>query len=258
MKKQAKKGHVLSQAVHQSEEPALTAIVYEAITRPVTLFGTEPVVFFLTLWSSFCFGLVFLSTQSIAQVYSTNYGFSDGESGLIQSALLVGELIGFLACLVQDKYYHRSAARTLLETGSTNPEARLPLSIPASLLGLAGGLFWYGWGSYPHVHWIVPTVGLGFVGVAVMVIITTVDNYLTDSYARNAGSAVAAVAFGENMFAAWLPLAANSMYTSLGFQWASSLLGFAALALTLAPITLLLKGETIRRKSKFIQNSALP
>lgn len=89
-----------------------------------------------------------------------------------------------------------------------------------------------------------------------MVIVTTVDMYITDSYAKYAGSAIAAVAFGENVFAAWLPLAANSMYTVLGFQWASSLLGFVALGLSMAPVILLWKGDKIREKSTFINEAS--
>ncbi len=103
---------------------------------------------------------------------------------------------------------------------------------------------------------MVPTIGLAFVGFGIVIIITAVDMYITDAYTKFAGSAIAAVALGENLFAAWLPLAAKSMYTNLGFQWASSLLGFVALALTLAPIGLVFKGETIRKRSKFISKAA--
>ena len=195
-------------------------------------------------------------TQSVAQVYSTNYGFSDSASGLVQIALFVGEAIGFFACFPQNAYYQRSAGRNLVEPGSPIPEARLPLSIPASLIGLAGGLFWYAWSSFPQIHWMLPSIGLAFVGSGIMVIVTAVDMYITDAYTKYAGSAIAAVAFGENMFAAWLPLATKSMYTNLGFQWASSLLGFVALALTLAPIALLIKGAAIRKRSKFIKKAS--
>ncbi|KAL8835210.1 MAG: hypothetical protein Q9170_003406 [Blastenia crenularia] len=252
----SKREPTLTKAANQIARPAITILLYDAITRPARLLCTEPVVFSLTLWAAFCFGLVFLSTQSITQVYSTIYAFSDSSGGLIQISLFVGETIGFLACLPQNTYYQRSAARNTAEPGTPIPEARLALSIPASLIGLAGGLFWYGWASFPHVHWMLPTVGLAFVGFAVMVIITAVDMYITDAYTKYAGSAIAAVALGENLFAAWLPLAAKAMYTNLGFQWASSLLGFVALALTLAPVGLVWKGETVRRKSKFIREAA--
>ena len=102
---------------------------------------------------------------------------------------------------------------------------------------------------------MLPCVGLAFIGFSVQIIVTTVIVYLTDSYAKYAGSAVAAVAFGENMTAAWLPLATTYMYNDLGFQWASSLLGFVGLALTLAPVVLLVNGESIRKKSKFIKEA---
>ncbi|KAL8770086.1 MAG: hypothetical protein Q9209_004124 [Squamulea sp. 1 TL-2023] len=251
----AQKDQSLTKAANQMAHPPISTLLYEAVTRPAYLLLTEPVVFFLMLWAAFCFGLVFIMTQSVTQVYTANYQSTDAAGGLIQISLFVGEIVGFFACLPQNEYYQRSASRNSEIPGVPIPEARLLLSIPASLFGLAGGLFWYGWASFPYIHWIVPTISLAFVGFAIMVIITAVDMYIADAYTKYAGSAIAAVALGENIFAAWLPLATKSMYTNLGFQWASSLLGFVALALTMAPIVLIWKGETIRRKSTFISEA---
>jgi hypothetical protein len=103
----------------------------------------------------------------------------------------------------------------------------------------------------------VTAVGLVLVGYAIMVIVTAVSIYVTDAYSGYAASAITAVAFGENTFAAFLPLAAKPMYVRLGYPWASSLLAFIALALTLAPATLLAKGKTIRSKSKAIQQMCI-
>ena len=114
----------------------------------------------------------------------------------------------------------------------------------------------YGW-SVLGTHWIVPSIGLTLIGFAIMSIVTAASVYITDSYSGYAASAIAAVAFGENTFAAFLPLAAKPMYLRLGFQWASSLLAFIALALALAPATLLWKGRTIRSRSKAIQKMSL-
>ena len=220
--------------------------------RPAHLLCTQPVIFFLALWSVSCFGIVFISTQSVAQTYSTNYNFTDSETGLVQLAVFLGETLGFFAYLPQNAYYLRSGTHNSIRPGVPIPEARLPLSIPTSLIGLAGGLFWYAWTSYPFLHWILPAVDLSFVGFSVMVIVTSVNMYITDAYNRYAGSAISTVAFGENMFSTWLPLAAKRMYTVLGFQWAGSVLGFAGLTLTLAPIGLSLKGESARTSSKYI------
>lgn len=230
------------------------SIIYDAIIRPTRLFCTEPIVFFFTAWSAFAFGLVFISTQSIGQVYTQNYNFTLYQTGYVQTALLAGEALGCIACLPQNTYYLRSGARS--RDGNPIPEARLPLSIPASFIGLAGGLFWYAWTSAdPSLPWILPTVGLGFVGFGIMCVVHAVVNYLTDAYTLYAASAIAAEAFGENVLAAFLPLAAKRMYAVLGFGWASSLLGFAALGLSFAPIVLVWKGGEIRRRSRFLQRA---
>ena len=81
--------------------------------------------------------------------------------------------------------------------------------------------------------------------------------YITDAYTKYAGSASAAVCFGENIFAAFLPLASQSLYRRIGFHWASSLLGFLALVLSFAPIVLVWKGRVIREKSPFMRESLL-
>ena len=85
--------------------------------------------------------------------------------------------------------------------------------------------------------------------------VTAVALYITDAYSMFAGSAVSAVGFGENLMAAWLPLASRRMYNVLGYQWASAVLGFAALALTAAPVVLLIWGEKVRGRSRFIRDA---
>jgi len=178
-----------------------------------------------------------------------NYNFTLQQTGYIQAALLVGEVLATLACLPQNAYHARSARRT----GTLVPEARLPLSVIGSVIGISCGLFWYAWSSNnASIHWIVPTIGLAFVGFGIMIVVHAVVNYLTDAYTEYAASAIAAEAFGENVFAAFLPLATRQMYTVLGFGWASSLLGFAALVLSFAPIVLMWKGKEIRRRSRYL------
>ncbi|KAK4551749.1 hypothetical protein LTR86_010942 [Recurvomyces mirabilis] len=255
LKKQADNNLVIT----TSETPppiSAARILQAAVIRPTHLLTTEPVIFFFTLWSAFAFGLVFISTQSIALVYSMTYGFTEPQTGLVQTSVCVGEIIGCLACIPQNAYYLRSGRRNRQTPGKPLPEARLPLSVPASAFGLAAGLFWYGWTSHSSIPWIIPTVGLGFTGFGIMIIIHAVGMYITDSYARYAASAIAGIAFGENLFAAVLPLAAGPMYDRLGFAWASSLLGFVALALSCAPVVLLFRGESIRSRSKFMKQAS--
>jgi MFS family permease len=258
LSKRARKTHKLSKEASISSRHRATSLkdfIYGNVIRPFRLLFTEPVVFVFTLLSALSYGVVFISTQSVTQVYAANYGWEDYQTGLVQASIVLGEFAGFLTCLVQNRIFSRAATTHSEQPNTRLAEVRLYLSVPGSFLGLAGGIFWYGWTSYSFLHWILPSIGLGIIGFGTMVVMQAIMMYITDAYAKYAGSASAAVCFGENVFAAFLPLAAMSMYTNLGFQWASSLLGFLALALSFAPVVIVLKGLEIRRSSPFMSEA---
>lgn len=115
-------------------------------------------------------------------------------------------------------------------------------------------MFVYGWTSYSYIPWIAPAIGLAMVGFGIQTVVNAACDYLEDSYASSdyAASVVSALAFLENIFGSFLPLASQSMYTNLGFQWASSLLGFLALLISCGPVIFAWKGRSIRTRSKFM------
>ncbi|KAF2804990.1 MFS general substrate transporter [Mytilinidion resinicola] len=245
-------------AKHPIPLTALKAFLASNILRPLLLLTTEPVVASFTLLSALSYGLLFLATQSVPQVYAALYAFSEPSTGLIQASIVVGEVLGFLACAsIGDPYFARASAGTARILGGPPqlPEVRLYLAIPASFIGLAGGLFVYGWTAYADVTFWAPAVGLLLVGFGSVVVMQAIMMYITDAYAKYAASASAAVCFGENMAAAFLPLASQSMYSNLRFHWASSLLAFVAVALSCAPVVLVWKGRAIREKSPFMREA---
>jgi hypothetical protein len=227
---------------------SLQDILKDTLVRPTHMLFTEGVVLSFGLWSAFCIGIAFMFTQSIVQVYSDLYDWGFFGTGLVQSAIVIGELLGLVA-------YFRSAKRNVETPGQPVPEARLYLSIPASFIGLMGGLFFFAWTSYSSIPWIVPSIALSLVGFGMFCSTAAVTTYVVDAYAKYAASAVAGIAFLENFMAAFLPLATQSMYRTLGFQWASSLLGFVALVLSFIPLVLLRYGRTIRAKSPFMSQA---
>lgn len=249
-----KNGRPNAYAKSEIDKPSVWQSLRISFTRPVKMLVSEWVVFSFTLWVSFAWGLLFLFQSSIVQTFSTNYNFGTMPTGLIQLALSVGAVIGTVINPIQDQLYLRSAKRNKERPGKPIPEARLYFSVPGSLL-FTVGLFWYGWASYPHVHWIVPTIGITVVGLGIYSIYLAVVNYLADAYEKYAASALSAASLGRNTFGAFLPLASQSMYTNLGFQWASSLLGFVALVLSVAPVLILVRGEEIRRRSPFMREA---
>lgn len=209
-----------------------------------------------TLWSAFAFGTVFSFTQSVEQVFAQTYGWQSYSCGYVQGAVVIGEVVGWAANLFGIRLYLQSAERNKESPGRPLPEARLYLSIFASFLGMTGGMFVYGWTSYPHISWAAPAVGLAMVGCGIQIIVSSIGDYVVDAYAASgcAGSAIGAVAAGENIVAATLPLSAAAMYTNVGFQWASSLWGFLALLLSFIPVVFVWKGRLLRARSPFMQS----
>ena len=216
---------------------------------------TEVVVSSFTLWVSFAWGILFLFQSSVPIVFSNLYGFNTFQTSLIQLALSLGAIVGTIVNPIQDRLYLKSAKRNQERPGKPIPEARLYFSVPGSLIFTAG-MFWYGWSSYSHIHWIVPALGIGCVGYGIYGIYLAVVNYLADAYEKYAASALSAASMGRNVFGAFLPLATPALYDKLGFHWASSLLGFIGLLLSAVPIVLLIKGEAIRARSPFMLDAA--
>lgn len=225
-------------------------------SRPLYLLVTEPVLFATTLWSAFSFGTVFLFTQSVEQVFAETYGWQSYSTGYVQGAVVVGEVLGWLGTFYAAKLWLRSAARNTEAPGKPIPEARLYVSVFGSFVGTTGGMFVYAWTSYPNLPWIAPTIGLAMVGFGIQTVVSAAADYITDAYAASnyAASAISAVAFGENMTASFLPLAALKLYTNLGFQWASTLLAFLAMLLSFAPVLFIWKGRQFRARSPFMQS----
>lgn len=235
-------------------KPSNWTLLKDSFYRPAKMLTTEPVVIFFTLWVSFAWGVLFMFFSSVVQTFQESYGFGTMQTGLVQLAVSVGALIGTMINPIQDWAYLRSARRNREKPGKPIPEARLYFAVPGSLL-FAGGLFWYGWTCNPNIHWIVPTCGVACVGVGIYSIYLGVVNYLTDAYEKFAASALSAASMGRNSFGAFLPLASQPLFATLGFGWAGSLLGFIGAAMVAIPIVLLFKGESIRNSSPFMREA---
>ncbi|KAK5002018.1 hypothetical protein LTR16_008020, partial [Cryomyces antarcticus] len=78
-----------------------------------------------------------------------------------------------------------------------------------------------------------------------------VFTFLVDCYPLYAASALAANSFARSSFAAAFPLFGVQMYNKLGYQWASSLLAFLALAMAPFPYLFFMYGKRLRGHSKF-------
>jgi hypothetical protein len=144
----------------------------------------------------------------------------------------------------------RDRERATNEPGGSEPEFRLPPAIVGAPL-VTIGLFWFGWTTYPWVHWILPIIGSGIFGAGLLLVYAGVFTFLVDSYPTYAASALAANSFSRSMFAAGFPLFGNAMYKNLGYQWATFLLAMLTLIMAPLPWLFFKHGKTIRKRSRY-------
>lgn len=205
----------------------------------------SPIVLLLSTYMSLIYGLLYLFFTTISSVFTEQYGFSTGLSGLAYLGIGVGFMLGLVFVAgTNDRIMLKLAARN---GGKTEPEMRLPLMIIFSCI-LPISFFWYGWTADKHVHWIVPIIGMAPFGIGMMGVYLPIQTYIIDSYPAYAASANATLTATRSLVGALLPLAGPSMFEALGLGWGNSLLGFLALAFVPIPIVFTKWGKLIREK----------
>jgi sugar phosphate permease len=117
------------------------------------------------------------------------------------------------------------------------------------------GLFWFAWTARSSIHWICPLivgflVAAGNVSISIGAIVYMIDSYESTLSA----SALAANGILRYVVGACLPLSTLQMYNSLYVDWATSLLGFVALAMLPIPSVLYKWGHQLRLRSRYQTN----
>ncbi|OTB04371.1 hypothetical protein M426DRAFT_58765 [Hypoxylon sp. CI-4A] len=218
-----------------------------SLLRPFQLLIFEPMCLLLCIYSAILLGILYLFFGAFALIFSHTYGFNLWQSGLT----FLGILVGMLVCSASDPLWRRVNRRLLAANdGVPEPEFRLPPTIAGAFF-VPVGLFIFAWTSYPWVHWIAPIIGSGIFGFGMLLSYTGIFTFLVDAYPLYAASALAANSFARCTFAAAFPLFGIQMYNKLGYQWASSLLAFLAVAMAPFPYIFFRHGKQLRSKSRY-------
>jgi DHA1 family multidrug resistance protein-like MFS transporter len=209
----------------------------------------------LSVYMSFIYGLLYLFLTAYPLVFVGVHGFNSGQSGLTFFGMICGQIIAGAVVLAQQPWYMR---KLTANNGVPVPEWRLP-SVMAGGISFAIGIFWFGWTGYtPSIHWAVPAASGIFTGFGLMSIFLQALNYLVDAYLMFAASAIAGNTFMRSLCGAGFPLFARQMFTGMGIQWASTLLGCVAVLLAPIPFILYRYGAKIRQKSQYAPTFTAP
>ncbi|KAL2000332.1 hypothetical protein VTN02DRAFT_3272 [Thermoascus thermophilus] len=218
------------------------------ILRPFQMLFLEPILLFITIYLALIYGILYLFFEAYPVSFMEDRGWRHaGVAALPFLGILIGVILG--SCLVI--YLTKTRfARKMKKHGRVVPEERLPPMMIASFL-LPMGLFWFGWTSYPSVHWIAQVIAGVPIGAGILVIFMQGLNYIIDVYLMFANSAIAANTLMRSGVGGGFPLFAVQMFHRLGVQWAASLLGFITAAMIPIPILFFIYGKKIRAMSKF-------
>ncbi|EEY14838.1 fluconazole resistance protein [Verticillium alfalfae VaMs.102] len=218
-------------------------VLARGLTRPLKMLFLSPLLFSLSLYIAFCYGVLYLLFNTIPLVFQDQYGFSLGMTGLVYIPMGVGYGVSLaLFNYISDRTVIRLTAAN---HGVYEPEMRLPDCVYfACLLPLT--FFWYGWSAYAQVHWISPILALLPFGLGLVGVWQPIQAYIIDAFPEYAASALAAFTVFRSVVAAFLPLAGPKMYDALGLGWGNSLLGFVAIALIPVPALICKYGARFR------------
>ncbi|KAL1871180.1 hypothetical protein VTK73DRAFT_2231 [Phialemonium thermophilum] len=227
-----------------------------SLLRPFQLLVYEPMCLILDLYSALLLGIIYLFFGAFPLVFENNHDFNLWQVGLTFMGMCVGMIFAALSAPFWRKVRGRLVARRQKATGEAKdePEDHLPSVIVGAPL-ITGGIFWFGFTTYRSVHWIVPIIGSGVFGLGTLLAFTGMFTFLVDSYPLYAASALAGNTFVRCVFAAAFPLFGVQMYQSLGYQWATALLGFLTVAMLPFPYLFFHFGKRIRSHSKFAKST---
>ena len=222
------------------------------LIRPWKMLATEPILIALSTLMAFTYGVLFLDFSAYPLVFTQERGWSISISGLAFLGVGLGMVIATALSPLLDHQYARLLSSASVD--NLEPEIRLRHLIVVAWL-LPASLFWFAWTALPPIHWIWPILSGAPFGFTLVVLFLGINTYLTDCYARFSASALAANTMLRSLFGASFALFTTQLYDGLGTAWATSLLGFIALALAPMPLLLCKWGPWLRERSRFHQSA---
>lgn len=166
-------------AKQEEVEVDFKELITKNFSRPLRLLATEPVIFLVTLYMSFIYGLLYCFLTAYPLVFQGVHKIKPGVAGLPFFGMMFGILIVAGYIIYDSKNYNK---KLVANGGIPVPEWRLPPVMIGGVL-FAVGLFWFGWTGYTDsIPWIVPTLSGLCTGFGLLAIFICLFNYIIDSY----------------------------------------------------------------------------
>jgi len=233
----------------EKQKLTLTQRLEHVLAKPFLILVREPMLIAITAYMSFVYGCLYLLFQAYPIVFGEGHHLSAGSSGLMFLPIPIGGALSVtLYVWIYNPRYRREAQRLAPEP--VPPEFRLEIAMISGPL-FAISFFWFAWSSPPHISFWAPMMSGLLMGFSISLIFLGLFNYLIDVYLYVAASALAGTTVVRSLCGAAFPLFAGNMYRNLDPRWASTILGFIALAMVPIPFAFKKYGPWIRSKSHY-------
>lgn len=226
----------------EASPQSFAELVNNNLVRPLKFIVNEPVLDLICAFVALIYALLYAFFFAYPVIFSELYGFKDDKIGLMYIPILIGAGCAVIVTPILELKY-----KALTNIRPPTPEDRLVGAMIGSPFPCIA-LFILGATSKKDIIWVGPALsGIAF-GFGMVLIYYSLNNYIIDTYAKYAASALATKVFLRSAGGAAFPLFVTQMYDGLGLHWASYLLAFVSLAMIAVPFSFYKFGSTLRAK----------
>ncbi|ODQ47610.1 hypothetical protein PICMEDRAFT_31287 [Pichia membranifaciens NRRL Y-2026] len=247
LKKRAKKlrkdtGNPKIMTEQEAAGLSLKELIETCLYRPLKFAMTELVLDLMCFYVCLIYSLLYAFFFAYPVVFGELYNFGDDLVGMVLIPIIIGAGLALLTTPIIESYYLKTCQRRQATPEDRLIGAMIGAPFPAIALWILGAT------SEKHVFWVGPaSSGLAF-GYGMVLIYYSLNNYIIDTYAKYAASALATKVFLRSAGGAAFPLFTMQMYHKLGLHWASWLLAFITTAMIALPFAFYKWGKGLRKK----------
>lgn len=165
-----------------------------ALIRPFHMMVTEPIVGLTCLYVACEFATLFTFFAAIPFIFTSVYGFTIEQQGLVFISIVVGCILGAITVLLCNALLYLPRAKRYTPH-KVPPEYRLYPAMIGSI-GLPLGLFWLAWTARGDVSWVSPTIAIVPFAWGNLCVFVSIIQYICEVYD---GSAVASAASANSL-----------------------------------------------------------
>ncbi|BGP38653.1 hypothetical protein JCM10450v2_002603 [Rhodotorula kratochvilovae] len=227
---------------------SVARLVTSNIVRAFRL-SADPALFVAHFYITLVYCELYLWFEAFPLLYNEEHHFNLGVGQLPYLTFLIAAIIA-APVYVWYQLYHINPR--FVKNPDLPPEIFLELGLLASPF-IPISLFIFGWTAQANVHWIWPTIGAALYLPGLYFSFQSILTYVSLSYPKDAGAALAGNDFWRSVIASVFPLFGERFFHVLGLGGGSSFL--AGFSILMVPFLYLImkNGARLRARSAFAQ-----